>query len=112
MIFRDKKFDLKCEIGRIIKPEINVIVENARAAAERQSAVFVREWIETVMMTFGDAQRRVQRHPIKQIRQLTQTAADSAHDFALRKLHSFDVTFRGGRFAEPLPKRKSLARFN
>src|SRR5690348_10986735 len=63
-------------------------------------------------MAFDDLERRVQCHPVKQIRELTQASSDSANHLAAGKLHSFEITLLGGRFANALPKRERLARFD
>src|SRR5690606_15905522 len=88
----DPKFDLERDVGGVKEPQIDVIKENARSAAERQNTVLVRKWVEAVVVAFNDLQRRMKSHPVKQIRKLTQSAADTADDLAARKLHSFAVT--------------------
>src|SRR5687768_867686 len=63
-----------------------------------------------MMMSLRDLERRVKRHPVKKICKLAQTAADTAYDFASRKLHPVDITALRGRFANTSPERKCLAR--
>ena len=111
MITRQPEPDLKSHVGRIKKPQIDIIVKNTGSAAERQNAIFVGKRVKAVMVPLGDLKRRVERHPVKQIRQLAQTTANSSNDLALRKLHSLKISSGFSRFADLTPKRKCLAGF-
>lgn len=71
MVIGDPKLDLKGKVCRIVEPKVDVVIKYAGTAAERQNAVLVRKRIKAVMMSFSDLKRRVESHPIQQIRQLT-----------------------------------------
>lgn len=112
MLVGQPETDLKGELSRVVETQVDVIVKDARAAAERQDAVLVGKRVKAVVVPFDDLERRVECHPVEQIGQLAEPSADTANDLSARELHALAIAFFGTGLAQLTPKRKRLARFD
>ena len=54
-------------------------------------------------------QRRMQDHPVQQVRELADAAADPRLGLAVRQPHAFQITLAAGRVADDLVERERLA---
>lgn len=98
-------------IGRIVpQPQVTIRVDTGCAAAERLHTVCVRKNIKAVPVALGNRERRVERHPVNQIGELAQSAADSRMESPTEKHQPRKVSFSRGGLADEPPKGEGFAR--
>ena len=75
--------DLERLFRRVIKTVIEIVVQDRGPRSEWDRPPEIRKKIISVMMVvFRDDERRMQHHPMKQIRKLTHPAAHAAGCFS------------------------------
>jgi hypothetical protein len=93
---------------RDLRPILDLEVEHrpraCGAAAERLSAARIGEDVVAVAPAFYDGQRRVQRHPVEQVRQLAQPPADALRESAVIEHEAVDESALARRASDPMPE--------
>ena len=110
MVVSQPNLELDRLIGLVVKPQIDIIVKNARTAAKRQCALIVWERVEAMVVSFPYCKRCMKSEPKQEICQLAYAASDTGFDFAVRQEKPFDIPFIRSRFSDHFTKREGLIR--
>ena len=101
---------LEGHVGVVADHEVDVVPDDRAADAPGEHAVLVGERVEAVLGPLDHGERRVQEHPVQQVGQLADAAADAGRRVAVGEPHADDVALAPGAVAHHLVEREGLAR--